>query len=63
MNEELKTELVKIIREELMKRGSVSIPSLGTFKVKHHSQQRQLSNDGTVTMAPPSDRLNFIPDS
>ena len=63
MNEELKAELVKIIREELMKRGVVSIPSLGTFKVEHHSQQKFLMNDGTVTMAPPSDRLHFNPDS
>ncbi len=63
MNEELKIELANIIREELMKRGTVSIPSLGTFKVEHHSQERKLHNDGTVVMTPPSDRLNFSPDT
>lgn len=63
MNEALKKELAKIIRDELMKRGSVSIPSLGTFKVEHHSQERKLKPDGTVVMTPPSDRLHFSPDS
>lgn len=63
MNEALKNELAKIIREELMKRGSVSIPSLGTFKVEHHSQERKNNPDGTVVMTPPSDRLHFSPDS
>jgi len=63
MNEELKIELANIIREELMKRGTVSIPSLGTFRVEHHNQERKLQNDGTVVMTPPSDRLNFSPDT
>lgn len=63
MNEALKTELVNIIREELMKRGVISIPSLGTFRVEHHSQERKSFNDGKVVMTPPSDRLHFSPDT
>jgi nucleoid DNA-binding protein len=63
MNEELKIELANIVREELMKRGSITIPSLGTFKVEHHSQERKSKEDGTVVMTPPSDRLNFSPDA
>ncbi len=63
MNEDLKIELANIIREELMKRGVVSIPSLGTFKVEHHTQERRSQADGTVVMTPPADRLNFSPDS
>jgi nucleoid DNA-binding protein len=63
MNEALKAELAKIIREELMKRGTVSIPSLGTFRVEHTSQQRKLKKDGAVVMTPPVDRLHFSPDS
>jgi nucleoid DNA-binding protein len=63
MNEDLKNELLNIIRDELMKRGTVSIPSLGIFKVEHHSQERKLQEDGSVVMTPPSDRLNFSPDS
>ena len=62
MNEALKTELANVIREELMKRGTVSIPSLGTFKVEHRSQERKSQDDGTVVMTPPSDRLHFSPD-
>jgi nucleoid DNA-binding protein len=63
MNEKLKIELATIIREELMKRGSVTIPSLGTFNVEHLSQERKSQIDGTVVMTPPYDRLHFSPDS
>jgi len=63
MNERLVEELVAIIREELMKRGTVSIPSVGSFRVEHQRHSRKETTDGKVVMTPPVDSLIFNSDS
>jgi len=63
MKERLVEELAAIIREELMKRGTVSIPSIGSFRVEHQRHVRKETTDGKVVIAPPVDSLVFNSDT
>ncbi len=57
------SELVKVLKEELMNKGSVAIPSLGTFSVEHRRQQRVEYADGRIVLEPPKDIIAFTPDT
>lgn len=63
MNEEVSKEIVAILTEELMKRGEVHLESLGTFKVSHQKQRLRETLQGSITMLPPHDSIEFEPES
>jgi len=47
------------IRDELVKRKSVQIEGLGTFRVKHEKQRHYHNDDGQVVLLPPEDLVQF----
>lgn len=63
MKTEVTHELVKVLKEELMNKGSVSIPSIGTFGVEHRRQHRVEYADGRIVLEPPKDVIVFSPDT
>lgn len=50
----------EVIRDELVKRKSVQIDGLGTFRVKHEKQRQQHNESGQVVLLPPRDIVQFI---
>lgn len=63
MKEQILRELVRIVRDELMDKGAVSIPSMGTFSVEHEPPRRKDEHGGHETLTPPRDVIHFTPDN
>lgn len=50
-----------VIREELLKRNSVTIDAIGTFKTHHVRQKKVTDESGRELLQPPRDEVRFTP--
>lgn len=62
MNSELSVALKDIIREQAIKKDSVKIEGLGTFKPVHKKQHQEMDKNGKIILIPPQDQIHFIPE-
>lgn len=62
MNQEFLSAFTDIIRDQLVRKNSITIKGLGTFKKEHIQQFQQQHTNGRVVMMPPKDIVKFIPD-
>lgn len=55
-------ELIKVVKETLIKEKKVKLPRLGEFEVYHQKQNQQQHANGQVVLNPPQDKVFFNPD-
>lgn len=61
MNAELAQALATVIRDQAIKKNSVEIEGLGTFRAVHRKQHQTQYQNGRVLLMPPKDYLTFTP--
>lgn len=61
MNTEIAKALTEIIRNHAIKKNSVNIEGLGTFRAVHRKQHQAQYQNGRVLLIPPKDYLTFTP--
>ncbi len=62
MDQKFLTAFANVIRDQLVRKNSIQIKGLGTFKQEHVQQFQQQHSNGQVVMMPPKDVVTFIPD-
>ncbi len=55
--------MVEVLRDALEHGETVEWPSLGTFRIEHHSSKIEEQPSGEVVMRPPRDVVVFEPDA
>ncbi len=55
-------ELVKVIKEILIKEKKVELPDFGELQVHHQKQKQHQRANGQVVLNPPMDKVYFKPD-
>ena len=49
-----------VIKDQIIMKNSVNISGLGTFNAVHISQKQEQKSDGSTTMTPPKDIIEFV---
>lgn len=62
MNKDLGKALAEVIREQAIKKNSIKIDGLGTFKPVHKKQYQNQYVNGRIVMIPPKDYILFTPE-
>lgn len=50
-----------VVREELLKRNSISIDPIGIFKTHHVRRKTVVDESGMEILHPPRDEVRFVP--
>jgi nucleoid DNA-binding protein len=63
MDKKLNQALIKVIREQIIKKNDVKIDGLGTFHPVHTPKRQIQYKNGRVILQPPRDSVTFTPES
>lgn len=61
MDPKKEKELVRIIKDTLIKEQKVTVPNLGVLEVYHEKQKQEQRSDGQVVLNPPCDKVRLKP--
>lgn len=59
MDSKTEKQVIRVLKNHLIKNRKVNVPKLGTFEVIHKKQQQEQRPDGQVVLSPPKDELIF----
>ena len=63
LNKDFLKSLKSVIRDQLIKKNTIKITDIGTFRLRHRAQYQQQREDGRVVMQPPKDYIEFTPEN
>lgn len=61
MDDSIREALIAVFREELIKKKTIEVDDLGTFKTVHIKQYQKQDPNGDLVLMPPKDYILFTP--